>query len=971
MMTVMRTPTCVNYFTVMNAIKYLTPKGLRRVWVATPARFVAGINSWHSQITALDDSRAAPGVSKDSIQHLLKKYGWTDPLFQGRTSSGWYLMQFLNLAFVLNDRVADVLLLHDADMMILPQFKVFGDGEFVGPSGTAMPKFSVKVGGVVSGHSYDFAYRCLTGKDLIYPASELGSYVAHTWVAFRPFLKELLDTFGFDTVREHPKRDVMPQNITAAWVENIVQCLNPERPHMGFGESCSYISHVIGHHRDAVDIQTVTTWIRNMWKMHEASLDGYCCPTQQMMDIYARTTYEFVGFELGHEENKQCGYRHDPYYLENPYPPTDDVFWEAHGISWDTSRGNSDVDAANRNLLLTKAQAMFAALETCVAAAPLNETKLDMPELEYMHTEYLRTASGKYIRCLAQRPETMSMVFVSYGHPRSHGVLSAALGLQARDMAGAVLTQLVTAEADAQLCKEGEAYLRTKRVDRYVNLRCGIACDRNDEQRCFSEFRQQYCAAGKLDVLVVDFSLALPPVIYRSVLKACRPRVLFVENSGLQWWKHGMQERDSHPEYSESRTDSWHHFEGVLHALAEEGRGPFRLVVDRQSGGFPADDHDLPENARRFSVYMAVDDEYDLALSSLMKDTEHENIGLEASRVVLSSILFLCVALVALSSFGWHARVRAWLKTRTKMSDATAIAVIGFMLSNGLLLVFNKVLVTYAPLPSLLLCCQCSFSAFMLLVGHFLGLCALDWLSVGALLRFCVVPLSIMMSIYSNMRVLETSNLETLLVFRPSVILASMLVDYLFLGRHMPSAKSLLSVALVFVCLLVYCLAEERIAINTWIWLAAWYVATIFDAAYIKHSITVQPMSTVSRTFYTNLIMAVAMAPTAIRSMRSPKAVAMNVFFNPNDMLPTLVLSASCIFGLSISFCGFASRQALAAASFELLGLVCKLIPIMINVILWKRHATLVGIAAVVVSIFAASAYEEAPLRVEGNSRRV
>merc|ERR1712157_531112 len=120
-----------------------------------------------------------------------------------------------------------------------------------------------------------------------------------------------------------------------------------------------------------------------------------------------------------------------------------------------------------------------------------------------------------------------------------------------------------------------------------------------------------------------------------------------------------------------------------------------------------------------------------------------------------------------------------------------------------------------------------------------------------------------------------------------------------------------------------------------------------------------QPMSVASRTFYTNLIMSVALGPIAGRSMQSPEAIGFFLFFNTKDMFPTLVLSASCVFGPSISSLGFASRQILSAANFELVGLSCKLISILINVILWSRHATYVGLTAVVISLFAASFYKE------------
>ena len=58
MMTLMRTPTCVNYHMVMNAILHLTPKGLRRAWVVAPKQWLEDIGRWHHGVWAVDEDAA-------------------------------------------------------------------------------------------------------------------------------------------------------------------------------------------------------------------------------------------------------------------------------------------------------------------------------------------------------------------------------------------------------------------------------------------------------------------------------------------------------------------------------------------------------------------------------------------------------------------------------------------------------------------------------------------------------------------------------------------------------------------------------------------------------------------------------------------------------------------------------------------------------------------------------------------------
>lgn len=234
-------------------------------------------------------------------------------------------------------------------------------------------------------------------------------------------------------------------------------------------------------------------------------------------------------------------------------------------------------------------------LEECVASVSSGE--LDVQGASYGN-EHQKTTSGKHIRCLAQRPETKSMAVLFYGYPGPNGVTSAALGLRAKSQT----FKLVTAEADPDRCKQGKDYLRKVSLDSYVDLKCGIVCKGLSEEECTSYFRQRFCPAGRLDVMTVDFSLAVPPRLYRSALRGCAPRILFVENSGLDFQLYGTSESDSFSSGSESAPESWHHFEDHLHRRSSNGHGCFKLAVDRHQSGFVGDDGQAP---RRFSVYVA------------------------------------------------------------------------------------------------------------------------------------------------------------------------------------------------------------------------------------------------------------------------------------------------------------------------------------------------------------------------------
>ena len=481
MVTILRTPTCVNHRTIINAATYLPAKGLRRIFVVAPTRWLADVSRWHPLATAVDENAAAPGVSRQLIESVLIKYGYgsvaTNNRWEGRATPGWYLVQLVNLGFVLRDDVLDTLLVHDADQMVLPPFEVFGNGTFV-HAGVARPRFSVKVGGAVSNH-YDFAYACLTGEKMAYhrprprsappsagaaatpsslfpsPSSsaahearpwptsglmywlphardEPGSFVTHSYVIFRPFLREMLDIFSggapptrreargakgdggeggggggggggeggggggggeggtralglrtfavvespdtpsaftlFDgtSVRRPPmakaappeSRSSEPVGVVAGglhgappWLVRSLRCINPEMPNVGFSEISSYVSHVLRHHPDAVEIEPTLTWSRNPpskeWRA--ARRGGYCCHFDAALDAATALGQHFLGAELGHSlvlpgnlsrpltAQQQCvaAYTQRKDFFETtPYPPPGHAYWAERKVTF-------------------------------------------------------------------------------------------------------------------------------------------------------------------------------------------------------------------------------------------------------------------------------------------------------------------------------------------------------------------------------------------------------------------------------------------------------------------------------------------------------------------------------------------------------------------------------------------------------------------------------------------------------------
>lgn len=67
----------------------------------------------------------------------------------------------------------------------------------------------------------------------------------------------------------------------------------------------------------------------------------------------------------------------------------------------------------------------------------------------------------------------------------------------------------------------------------------------------------------------------------------------------------------------------------------------------------------------------------------------------------------------------------------------------------------------------------------------------------------------------------------------------------------------------------------------------------------------------------------------------------------------------SCILGLSISFFGFSARKAISATAYTVVGVVNKLLTVLINLLIWDKHASASGIASLLVCIAGGVLYQQ------------
>jgi GDP-mannose transporter len=91
------------------------------------------------------------------------------------------------------------------------------------------------------------------------------------------------------------------------------------------------------------------------------------------------------------------------------------------------------------------------------------------------------------------------------------------------------------------------------------------------------------------------------------------------------------------------------------------------------------------------------------------------------------------------------------------------------------------------------------------------------------------------------------------------------------------------------------------------------------------------------------------------------KAMAAAGFTGPQIF--TLVLS--CVVGVAMSHAGYLMRSNVSATAGVVVGVVCKIGSVLINLVLWDQHATPVQLVFLAVGLAGGSLFRQAPLRAQ------
>ena len=83
------------------------------------------------------------------------------------------------------------------------------------------------------------------------------------------------------------------------------------------------------------------------------------------------------------------------------------------------------------------------------------------------------------------------------------------------------------------------------------------------------------------------------------------------------------------------------------------------------------------------------------------------------------------------------------------------------------------------------------------------------------------------------------------------------------------------------------------------------------------------------------------------------------------------MLVLSCAIGTGISYSGWWCRSLTTATTYTTLGVLCKFATVLLNILVWDKHASAMGTFALLICLLAGTMYKEAPARQGGRKQGI
>lgn len=300
-----------------------------------------------------------------------------------------------------------------------------------------------------------------------------------------------------------------------------------------------------------------------------------------------------------------------------------------------------------------------------------------------------------------------------------------------------------------------------------------------------------------------------------------------------------------------------------------------------------------------------------------------------------------------------------WYGSLIQQASVYGVAA-GYCVSASLLSIINKWAIMKFPYPGALTALQYFTSAAGVLLCGWLKVIEHDKLELLTMWRFFPAAIIFYLSLFTNSELLLHANVDTFIVFRSAVPIFVAIGETLYLNQPWPSLKTWGSLATIFAGSVIYVMTDYQFTVTAYTWALAYLVSMSIDFVYIKHVVMTIGLNTWGLVLYNNLE-ALLLFPLELLIMGELKKMKHDIsdesdWYSFQVVLP---VGLSCLFGLAISFFGFSCRRVISATGFTVLGIVNKLLTVVINLVIWDKHSTIIGTVGLLICMMGGVLYQQ------------
>lgn len=306
---------------------------------------------------------------------------------------------------------------------------------------------------------------------------------------------------------------------------------------------------------------------------------------------------------------------------------------------------------------------------------------------------------------------------------------------------------------------------------------------------------------------------------------------------------------------------------------------------------------------------------------------------------------------------------KAW---STQVGDAKVLGLaFGYCLSASLLSIINKWAIMQFPYPGSLTAIQYFTAAFGVFILGKLQILTHDPLSLSTMWKFLPAAICYYSSLFTNSELLLHANVDTFIVFRSAIPIFVAIGETIFLKQPWPSVKTWSALGTILGGSILYVFTDSQFTVHAYVWAFLYVVSMSIDFVYVKHIVMTVGLNTWGLVLYNNLE-ALLLFPIELFVMGEGNLLKKRTedeslnWLSIEMWFPVLL---SCAFGFSISFFGFSCRRAISATGFTVLGVVNKLLTVVINLMIWTKHASALGTLGLLICIFGGVFYQQSTIK--------